>query len=109
MRTGGDLRTDLLEVRVHPLSVGGRHDDRGALAQSRADRTIQIGGVMTGIAHHGGPRATPGPDVGMPTLLPDPGFILKPDLNRFALGSVRQGVLTQGREVCLNAAWAAKS
>jgi hypothetical protein len=45
----------------------------------------------------------------MPTLLPDPGFVLEPDLDPLALGSLRQGIPAQDGEVCLKVFCAAKS
>jgi hypothetical protein len=43
-----------------------------------------MGGVVAIIPHHQRPRANLSPDIGMPAFLPDPGFILEPDLNRLA-------------------------
>jgi hypothetical protein len=103
------LGADLLEVLVHALGVGGRQDDGSALSMRGADRAIHIGGVMTIVAHHGRSRAAFGPDVGMPALLSDPGFVLEPDLDQLALGRGRQGVPTQDGKICLKASCAAKS
>ena len=64
---------------------------------------------MTVVAYHRGSRAALGPDVGMPALLPDPGFVLEPDLDQLALDSRGQGVPTQGGKICLKASCAATS
>ena len=52
VRCLGDLRADFLQVQVHRLGIGMRHDHRGADAALRADRAEQISGGMPVVVHH---------------------------------------------------------
>ena len=79
VRTKRHLSADFAQVLVHRLGVDARHDNGGTDASGRADRAEQIGRVMTVVAHHQRARADRRPNVGMSALLPDPGFVLKPD------------------------------
>jgi hypothetical protein len=94
-----DLSADLLQMFVHGLDIDGGHDDGGADAAGRADRAEQMDGVMTVVAHHRRARADRCPDIGDRALLADPGFILKPYLDRLAGGRSRQCLAYQGSEV----------
>ncbi len=52
VRRLGNLRADFLQVQVHRLGIGVRHDHRGADAARRADRAEQVGGGMAVVVHH---------------------------------------------------------
>jgi len=52
MRAGCHLGADLFEMVVHRLGVDEGHDDRGADAAGRADRTEDMNRAMPIIAHH---------------------------------------------------------
>ena len=78
----GNLGADLGQMRVHALCVGSGHDDRGARATRRTDRTEDVGRITPVIFDHRRAGSLRRPDVGMAALLSDPGFILEPDLDR---------------------------
>ena len=98
-----DLGADLFQMLTHCFGVDGRHDDRGADGAVRADGAEQVGGVMAVVAHHQRARADRRPDIGVCSLLPDPGFVLEPDLDRRAGGAAEQRILQQAGEVFLKA------
>jgi hypothetical protein len=54
---------------------------------------------MPVIAHHQRSRADRGPDVGVRSLLPDPGLILKPDLDRRRCSGRQKRLFYQAGEV----------
>src|ERR1017187_4156274 len=82
MRTWLHLRTDLLQMLVHRLGVGGGHDDSGPYLPIRADRAEQVDRIVTIVPYRRRPRADRRPLVGDPSLLTHSGFILKPNLQR---------------------------
>jgi hypothetical protein len=79
------------------------HDDGRTDSAIRADGAEQIGALMAIVAHHQWPRADRCPDGAVGSLLPHPGFILEPDLDRLARDGGRQCGLQQGGEVSLKA------
>jgi len=78
---------------VHCLCVGCRHDDCGARAPCGANCTEQICGIVAIVAHHPRARADRRPDVGLGSLLSDPRFVLKPNLDLRAGGAAEQSFL----------------
>jgi hypothetical protein len=57
VRASSYLGADLLQVLVHRLGIGDRHDDRGPDPATRADCAKQIDRVMTIVPHCGRPPA----------------------------------------------------
>lgn len=111
MRARRDLRADLFQMLAHGFAVDRRHDDRGANAASRAQRAKQVCGVTAIVPYRPRTRADRRPDIFQSSLLPDPGFILKPDLDRppGGGGAAEQGILYQAREFFLKATSASGS
>lgn len=102
MRIGGNGGCDLGEVQGHRCGIATRHDDRRPLALGRADGAEEIGRGGPLILRRRGPGAAPGPAPGDRVFLPDPGFILEPDLYALALGGARRELCQRGGEVFLN-------
>jgi hypothetical protein len=75
---------DLGEVQGHRLCGAAREDQASSLAFSRADGSEDVGGLGSQVARCAGPCAPPGPAPGDLVLLPDPGLVAKPELDRFA-------------------------
>ena len=96
-------------MQVHTLGIGGRGDDRRADRAGRADGAEDVGAVVTVVAYHRRARAELRPDIGVPTLLPDSGLVLEPDLDRCRRGAAEQGCFQQRAEVFLKASCAASS
>src|SRR5215204_3104912 len=69
----------------------------------RADGTEQVGAIVALVSRLARAGATPGPLPDDPVLLSDPGFVLEPDLDPFALGDVGEMGLQSRREVFLKA------
>src|ERR1700726_2442716 len=109
MGTGCHLGADLLQMLVHGLGIDGGHDDGGTDAAGRADRAEQMHGVMPIVAHHQRPRANRCPDIGVSSLLADPGFILEPNLYGRAGDRRGERVPHQAVEVFLKASCASAS
>ena len=95
----GDLSADHLQMMAHRLGIDLRHDDRRTDGAIWADCTEDISRVVPVIAHHQRARADRSPDIGVGSLLTDPGLVLEPDLDRPAEGAGRQGIGQQAGEV----------
>jgi hypothetical protein len=78
---------------VHRFDVDGGQHQSGASAAGRANGTEQIGPGKAPVAGRTGTGATPGPDAGQCALLSNPCFILKPDFNRLAGGTLAERFL----------------
>ena len=76
MRAGRYLRADLLEVLVHRLAVGRRHDDRRTYRTGRTDRAEQIDEVVAAVAHRKRTRANRGQTYSSVPFWAHPGFVL---------------------------------
>src|SRR6516164_8252126 len=77
-----DTATDVVEVKLHGTGVGARKHKRGAGVARGADRAehISVGiALILGLAR---PRPLLGPLIDQTVLLPDPHFVLEPDLYR---------------------------
>ena len=85
MGSGRDAARDFGQVGRHRLGVDGGQDQACRNPARRADGPKQIGPLIACVARRTGSGATPGPDPGQGSLLPHAGFILEPDLDRFAL------------------------
>lgn len=90
MRAGCDHGADLAQMLAHRLAVDRRHDDGRAHPSRGADGAKQVHAVVAIVAHHRRARADRCPDIGVPALLPHPGLVLEPHLDRLAGGCLRQ-------------------
>jgi hypothetical protein len=89
-------------VKLHHAGVGvGQHEGRPDAA-GRTDRAEQISIVVTLVGGLSGPRSAPGPLADEAVLLPNPGFILEPDLDRRGFRQSFETGLQRTREVFLN-------
>src|SRR6266700_6838064 len=61
VRAGGDLRGDLVEMKLHGFAVAGRQHERGARSALGANRAEQVGRLGALIVDGTGSRALPGP------------------------------------------------
>ena len=104
MGAARDGPPDLVEMVLHGLGLGERHDQSRPDAARRADRAKQKGALVALIGRLPGTRAPPGPLPDDPVLLPDPSLVLEPDLDRLLPGKVREVGSQRGREVFLKAA-----
>ena len=80
--TDRDTATDLVEVMLHGTGIGARKHQRGAEVACWADRAEHIGVSVTLIFGLARTRPLLGPLIDEAILLPDPHFVLEPDLDR---------------------------
>ena len=97
MFAGSDLGRDLGQVQVHRLGIAARQDERCALPVARADGAEDIGRGGALVVRRTGPRATFGPASGDLVLLPDAGFVGKPDFYRGRIDALVARDLFQAR------------
>lgn len=109
MVAGPDVTADLGEVEVHGLAIRVGQDERGADVARGTDRPEQISPIVALIARGPRPAAALGPNAGQRALLTDAGFVLPPDLDRLALGMLRDAGCDQVGKVFLCASCAAAS
>lgn len=93
---------DLDEMGVHRLRVSVGHDQRGGGSAFGADGAKNVGRSVAGVAGRARAAAAWSPDAGQCALLADPGFVLKPHLQGFVPGVIRQSVGYGRGEVFLN-------
>ena len=79
MRLGRESARDLVEVMLHGLRVGARHDHGRAGAAFGADRAEQIGRLGAQVGNSAWPYAAPCPAPRARVFLAEPHLILKPD------------------------------
>lgn len=103
MGLGGDVLADFVEVHLHGGGIGAGQHQGGALAEPGTNGAEQIGVLVALIGGQARPRAGLGPDPGAAVLLPEPGFILEPNLDRPALGQMAYVGCERAGEVFLNA------
>src|SRR3954466_9302026 len=106
MRAGRNRLRNLLQVQGHALRGAAGQNQARALAVSRADRAEDVSRLGSLIFRRCGAGAAFGPAPRDLVLLPDPGLIGKPDLERLAADRLPDRLQT-GREVFLKAATAA--
>ena len=82
MRGGRDGTADRLEVRLHGLGVGLRHDEGNTGVAARADGAEYIGVLVALILGLAWPRSFSGPLIDETVLLADPHLVLEPDFDR---------------------------
>ena len=99
-----DVERDLFEMHAHRLAVAARHDDASSLALGRTDRTEDPCRGTPLIAGSRRTRATLGPAPGELGLLPDPGFILPPQLYGCSLREAFADLRQTGGEAFLKMA-----
>ena len=99
----GDHGGDLVEMHLHRVRADEREGQGGGDAPRRADRSEQVGVLVTLVGGLAWPRSSPRPLAHHAVLLADPSLVLEPDLDVPALGQVSD-VGAQGLgEVFLNA------
>jgi len=99
-----DVEGDLFKMHTHRLAVATGHDDASSLAFGRADGAEDPCRGTPLIARSRRARATLGPAPGELGLLPDPGFILPPQLYRCSLGEALADLRQTGAELFLKMA-----
>ena len=109
MRARHDDPADFIEVVLHRLGAGVRHDDRRSGAPLGANRAEQIGRFGSQIGQGSRPGAAPRPASGDFVLLAKPHLVLKPDLYRRAGRKLLGGLAQANGEVFLNASISAGS
>ncbi len=98
----GDGAGDLVEVKLHRLSVGERQRQGGSRAARRTDGAEKVGAFVALVGGLARPRSASRPLPHEAVLLADPGLVLEPDLDRLSLGDAGQVGAQGGREVFLN-------
>src|SRR4051794_33338538 len=106
MRLGRDGLRDLVQVQGHALGRAAGQDQPRSFALSWADRPEDVGGLRSLVLGGGRAGAAFGPAARDLVLLPDPGLIGEPDLERLAADRLPD-LLQTGREVFLKAETAA--
>lgn len=95
------LRVDQMEC--HGRRRTARQHQGGSLALGWADGAEDVGRAGALVVRRAQPRATACPATGDLVLLPDPGFVLEPDLYGLACGLARRDLRQDRGEVFLNA------
>src|SRR4249920_994591 len=101
MRSRHDRERDFLEMQGHGLAVARGQHESGAFSFGGADGSENIGRRRPLVARRRGPGSAFRPSPSDLVFLPDPGFILKPNLYRFAASL---GFFHDGGEAFLKAA-----
>ena len=78
----GHVFANPVEVQLHGLGVGCWQNQRGACAPLRANGPEQTGVLITLTGGSAWSRPLAGPDARRSVLLPDPRFVVEPDLYR---------------------------
>jgi hypothetical protein len=85
----GDSFADFGEMQVEGVGIGVRQHQGGAGSARRTGCSEDVSPVISPVARRARPRTLLRPDAGQRALLADAGFILEPDLDRFALSARR--------------------
>ena len=93
-----DVEGDLFKMHAHRLAVAAGHDDASSLAFGGADRTEDPCRGAPLIARSRRARAAPRPAPGELGLLPDPGFVLLPQLYGCSFGETCADLRQTGSE-----------
>lgn len=101
MRAGIDGAGDLLEMGVHRLGIAPGQNQPDALALLRTDGTEDVGPLGALIVRRDGSCSALRPAARYLVLLPDPGFILEPELDLYARFETRADRFDLGGEVFL--------
>jgi len=84
MSFAGNTLADLFEMQLHGLSIGCWQNQSGTGAAFWADGAEQISILITLVCWQSRAGAFLCPDAHPPVLLPDPRFVLEPNLYRFS-------------------------
>jgi hypothetical protein len=109
MGTLGDVEGYLVDMQLHHVGVGMGQCEGRADTSGGADGAEQIRVLVALIGRLGGSCSTLRPLPDEAVLLADAGFILEPDLDRFAPGYAREMGCERAREVFLKAAMVSPS
>ena len=109
MRAARDRTADLVDVLLHGVGVGVRHDEGDAGIASGTNRTEQIGVFVALVLRLARSRALLRPLVDEAVLLSDAHLILEPHLDRRGGRKLLQRLGDSGGEVFLNVAIACAS
>lgn len=90
-------------MKLHGLCVGIVQCERRAGSAGRADRAEEPGALVALVGRLTRPRSASCPLADDAVLLADPGLVLEPDLDGFALPDAGQMDVQRGRKVFLNA------
>ena len=104
MGTGRHVESDLFQMHAHRLAVAAGHDDAGSLALGRTDRAEDPRRGSPLIARSRRARAASGPAPSELGLLPDPGFVLPPQLYGRSFGEAFADLRQTGGEAFLKMA-----
>lgn len=104
MGAGRHVERDLFQMHAHRLAVAAGHDDASSLAFCGADCAEDPGRGSPLIARSRGTRAASCPAPGKLGLLPDPGFILPPQLYECSVGKAFADLRQTGGEAFLKMA-----
>lgn len=95
------MAADLIEMKLHGLGVDMRQGERRTGTARRADGAEEVGALIALVGRLAGTGAPSGPLTDDAVLLPDPRFVLEPDLDRRSLGQIGQMGAQRAREVFL--------
>ena len=109
MGAGGDAAADRIEMCLHGLGVGLRHDEGDACIAARTDGAEHISVFVALILGLAWPRSFPGPLIDETVLLADPHFVLEPDFDRRPRGERAHDLRDLRWKVFLKAAIASGS
>lgn len=86
VRVRGYMQRNLGKMGTHSVGIAPRQNQSCALALRRTDRAEEVDGLSALIFGRYGSGATLGPAPGDAVLLPDTGFVLKPNFYALAFG-----------------------
>ena len=109
MCAGSNATANRVEVGLHGLGVGLRHDEGDAGVAARTDGAEHIGVLVALILGLARPRSLSGPLIDEAVLLTDPHLVLEPDLDRRFWGELGHDRRDLRGKVFLNAAIASGS
>lgn len=109
MSASCDLLADFRQMQVHRDRIDAGQNKGDPSAPRRTDRAENIDPFVSLIARCPGAASFIRPDVGQAALLPDPGFILPPELEGLSTRVLGDGGSDEVGEVFLCASCAAAS
>lgn len=81
VRADRDAPADRVQMMLHGAGIGARKHERGAGVTRRTDRAEHVGVSVTLILGLARPRPLLRPLIDQAVFLPDPHFVLEPDLD----------------------------
>lgn len=109
VRAGRDRKRDFLQMKRHGFTVAGGEYEPGAFSFGRADGAENIGRTRPLVVRRRRPCPAFRPSAGDLVFLPDPSFVLKPNLYRLARSLFCGCLLHEGEKVFLKATAASSS